>query len=157
MVAGWHPGPVDDTGGETLASWRVPRSVPALKLAGAVGLVAIGLLLAEGDPVRPGLAVLVATGLLIWALRDVITPVRLAVDPGGVWVASGYAGRRRLTWDQVERIRVDTRPRLGLRTATLEIDAGESLHLLGRQDLGASPEEVVEMLDAARRRATGPA
>ncbi|SCE87952.1 PH domain-containing protein [Micromonospora coriariae] len=130
--------------------WRVPVGVPLAKVAGAVVLVALGLLLAEGDPVQLTLIGLVAAGLVGWALRDLLAPVRLALDPAGVIVAQGFAGRRLLPWAMVERITVDRRPRLGLTTELLEIDAGESLHLFGRYDLGAAPDEVAETLRAAR-------
>ncbi|MFF0152608.1 PH domain-containing protein [Micromonospora sp. NPDC005203] len=131
--------------------WRVPASLPAAKLAGAVLLVALGLLFADGDPVRLVLAVLAAAVLAAWALRDLIAPVRLAVDPAGVTVIRGFAGRRLLPWPSIEAITVDRRPRLGLTSEVLEIDAGESLHLFGRYDLGAAPEEVAAALRAARR------
>ncbi|MEH1016812.1 PH domain-containing protein [Micromonospora sp. CPCC 206060] len=133
-------------------TWRVPIGLPVLKLAGGVLLVAAGLLLAAGDPVRPGLAVLVAAGLAGWAVRDLVAPVRLAVDPHGVTVIRGFAGRRRLDWAVVERISVDTRPRRGLRTETLEIDAGDALYLFGRYDLGAEPATVADILWAVRER-----
>ncbi|MEU8295712.1 PH domain-containing protein [Micromonospora sp. NPDC048909] len=130
--------------------WRVPASLPAAKLAGAVLLVALGLLFADGDPVRLALAALVAAGLAGWAVRDLVAPIRLAVDGSGLTVAHGFAGHRRLPWPAVEAITVDRRPRLGLTTEVLEIDAGESLHLFGRYDLGTSPEEVAATLRAAR-------
>ncbi|GAA2717884.1 hypothetical protein GCM10010429_41770 [Micromonospora olivasterospora] len=130
--------------------WRVPRALPALKLAGAAALVALGLLFAEGDQVRLVLAGLAAAALAGWALRDLLAPVRLAVDPAGITVVSGFAGRRRLDWGSVEAITVDRRPRLGLTTEVLEIDTGDSLHLFGRYDLDAPPGEVAEALRAAR-------
>jgi Bacterial PH domain len=123
-------------------SWRVPWKVPAAKLAAAAALLAVGLLFAEGDAVRLVLAVLVAAALAVWAARDLLAPVRLAADATGVTVVAGFAGRRHLAWSQIERVRVDTRPRLGIRTETLEIDAGESLHLFNEYDLGAPPAEV---------------
>ncbi|WKU03332.1 PH domain-containing protein [Micromonospora sp. HUAS LYJ1] len=130
--------------------WRVPPVVPAVKLAGAVGLVALGLLLADGDPVRLTLAVAAAAGLATWAVRDLLAPVRLAVDAVGITVVRGYAGRRHLPWEAVEAVTVDRRTRFGLTGETLEIDAGETLHLLGRSDLGAPPAEVAEAVRAAR-------
>ncbi|MDG4778187.1 PH domain-containing protein [Micromonospora sp. WMMD961] len=131
--------------------WRVPSSLPAAKLAGAVLLVALGLLFADGDPVRLVLAVLAAAALAGWAVRDVIAPVRLAVDPAGLTVIRGFAGRRLLPWSEIEAITVDRRPRLGLTSEVLEIDTGESLHLFGRFDLGTAPEEVATELRATRR------
>ncbi|MEW1585114.1 PH domain-containing protein [Micromonospora vinacea] len=130
--------------------WRVPSSLPAAKLAGAVLLVALGLLFADGDPVRLAVAALAAAGLAGWAVRDLVAPVRLEVDPAGLTVIHGFAGRRLLPWSAVEAIAVDRRPRLGLTSETLEIDAGNSLHLFGRYDLGATPEEVAAVLRAAR-------
>ncbi|MEH1168949.1 PH domain-containing protein [Micromonospora sp. CPCC 205539] len=131
--------------------WRVPPSLPAAKLGGAVLLVALGLLFADGDPVRLMLAVLAAAALAGWALRDLIAPVRLAVDPTGLTVIHGFAGRRLLPWTAVEAITVERRPRLGLTSEILEIDAGESLHLFSRYDLGTPPEEVAATLRAAHR------
>ncbi|MEV5763451.1 PH domain-containing protein [Micromonospora sp. NPDC052213] len=132
--------------------WRVPATLPALKLAGAVALLALALLLDEGDPVQLGLAVVAAAALAGWAARDLVAPVRLAVDPEGVTVVQGFAGRRRLPWSAVERVTVDRRARLGLTSEVLEIDAGESLHLFGRLDLGAEPADVAEALHEARPR-----
>ncbi|MEU8332321.1 PH domain-containing protein [Micromonospora sp. NPDC048839] len=131
--------------------WRVPASLPAAKLAGGVLLVALGLLFADGDPVRLVLAVLAAAALAVWAVRDLIAPVRLTVDQAGLTVIRGFAGRRLLPWAAIEAIAVDRRPRLGLTSEVLEIDAGESLHLFGRYDLGATPEEVAAALRVARR------
>ncbi|MCI4063259.1 PH domain-containing protein [Micromonospora sp. R77] len=130
--------------------WRVPRVLPVAKLIGAALLVALGLLLADGDPVRPVVAGVVAALLAGWAARDLVAPVRLAVDPGGITVAHGFAGRRRLPWSQVEAITVARRSHRGLTSETLEIDAGESLHLFGRYDLDAPLDEVAGTLHAAR-------
>ncbi|MGV9210309.1 PH domain-containing protein [Micromonospora sp. RB23] len=130
--------------------WRVPTNLPAAKLAGAVLLVALGLLFADGDPVRLVVAAVAAAALAVWAVRDLVAPVRLAVDPAGLTVIHGFAGRRLLPWSAVEAISVDRRQRLGLTGEILEIDAGDSLHLFGRYDLGATPEEVAGALRAAR-------
>ncbi|SBT49418.1 PH domain-containing protein [Micromonospora auratinigra] len=130
--------------------WRVPTVLPVVKLAGALVLAAAGLLFADGDRVQLVLAGLAAAALAGWALRDLVAPVRLAVDPEGITVRRGFAGRQRLPWPVVEAIRVDRRTRRGLTAETLEVDAGDSLHLFGRYDLGAPPEEVAEALLAAR-------
>lgn len=139
-MAGPSPGPL---------RWRVPPTLPALKLVAAAVIVALGLAFG-GDPVRVGLALAATLGLAGWALRDLIVPVRVAADAAGVTVISGYAGRRALPWQRIERIQVDTRPRLGLRTETLEIDAGETLYLFGASDLGARPAEVAARLETLR-------
>lgn len=139
-----------DTTSSRSRQWRGSAALPAIKAGGAGVLVALGLLLADGDPVRLVLAVVVAAALLVWAARDVLAPVRLAADPEGLTVVSGFAGRRRLPWSQVADIRVDRRARLGLSSAALEVDTGESLHLFGRFDLNADPVDVAEDLRAAR-------
>jgi hypothetical protein len=131
-------------------SWRVPGKVPVAKIIAAVAVAATGLLLADGDPIRLGLAGLTATGLTGWALRDLLVPVRLTAGPAGLTVVTGFAGRRQLGWAQIEAITVDRRGHRGLRTELLEIDAGDSLHLFSRNDLGADPEDVATMLRALR-------
>ncbi|MEU4366948.1 PH domain-containing protein [Micromonospora chersina] len=130
--------------------WRVPQVLPAVKALGALALVALGLLFAGEDRVQLVLAGLAAAGLLVWALRDLVAPVRLAADPEGITVVQGFARRRRLPWAAVESIRVERRSRRGITAETLEIDAGESLHLFGRYDLDAPPEEVAAALETAR-------
>ncbi|WFE51131.1 PH domain-containing protein [Micromonospora sp. WMMD1155] len=130
--------------------WRVPSSLPAAKLAGAVLLIALGLLFADGDAVRLVLSILTAAVLAGWAVRDLIAPVRLAVDPTGLSVIHGFAGHRLLPWTAVEAITVDRRPRFGLTSEVLEIDTGDSLHLFGRFDLGTTPEDVAAELRAVR-------
>jgi hypothetical protein len=148
--------------------WRIRPVVPVAKLLGAVAIVALVLAFGRDDPVQWFLAAAVALGLAGWALRDVIAPVRLAADPDGVTVIVGFAGRRRLAWSDIERVRIDRRDRLGLRTGLatgawsfgrrgesrkaglLEIDAGDYLYLFGRYDLGAEPEEVLASLRALR-------
>lgn len=124
--------------------------LPVAKLVGALVLVGLGLLFADGDRVQLVLAGLAAAALVGWGLRDLVAPVRLAADPEGITVIQGFAGRRRLPWAAVEAITVDRRTRRGLTSETLEIDAGESLHLFGRYDLDAAPEEVAQVLRAAR-------
>ncbi|TDC77580.1 PH domain-containing protein [Micromonospora sp. KC606] len=130
--------------------WRVPPALPAVKLVGAVALAALGLFLSGGDRVALVLSLVTAAGLAGWASRDLLAPVRLAADAGGVTVIQGFAGRRRLPWAAVETIGVTRRSRFGLAAETLEIDAGKSLHLFGRYDLDAPPDEVAETLRAAR-------
>jgi hypothetical protein len=124
----------------------VPPKIPIVKLTAAVGVLAVGLLFDDGDVVRLVLAAVVAAGLAGWAARDLITPVRVAADPEGVTVVTGLAGRRRLAWSQIEGVRVDTRPRLGMRSETLEIDAGDQILVFSESDLGTPPSEVAATL-----------
>ncbi|GIJ22024.1 PH domain-containing protein [Micromonospora lutea] len=135
---------------DTIAQqWRVPPALPALKLATAATVLALGILLAEGDQLRPVLGGLAAAVLTGWGLRDLVTPVRLAVDETGITVPAGLLSRRHLPWPAVETIQVQRSGR-ALAGPMLEIDAGESLHLFSRLDLGADPAEVAEALRIAR-------
>ena len=100
------------------------------------------------DP--PG-RVLLGTVALLLAVCGVFTLVarpRLAADHEGIAVR-GLTGTRRWTWAEVNVRLVHTR-RLGRQTATLEVDAENAeppaLVVLGRFDLGADPEDVVDAL-----------
>jgi hypothetical protein len=134
--------------------WRVSPALPGLKLAGAAAIALAGVLFA-GDAARWVVAGVAVLALAAWAARDVIAPVRIAADAAGVTVISGYAGRRLLPWHGIEGIRVDSRARLGVRTETLEIDAGETLHLFSAYELNAPPTEVAAHLLALRAAARG--
>jgi hypothetical protein len=125
--------------------WRVSPVVAGLKLAVAAVMGLLGLAFGD-DAFRLGLAAAAAVGLAAWAARDLVAPVRLAADAAGVTVISGYAGTRALPWERIDRIRLDVRPRLGLRSELLEIDAGETLYLFSAHDLGAPPDEVAARL-----------
>ncbi|MBY8873706.1 PH domain-containing protein [Micromonospora sp. PLK6-60] len=148
--AGWHAGAVTDQSSE-VRQWRVPAVLPVAKLAGAVLVIGLGLLFAGGDRVQLVLAVTAGVVLAGWGVRDLVAPVRVAVDPEGITLIRGFAGRQRLPWTAVEAITVDRRSRAGLATEILEIDTGESLHLFGRYDLDAAPTDVAAALRAARR------
>jgi hypothetical protein len=139
------PAPVD------FLSYRVDRRLLAVKVAGAVIFLLVALVFHDD---RPTLAFtgLAAAVLVVYALRDVIAPVRLAADGEGITVVSGYAGHHRLAWSEVERVRLDQRRRLGTRSNLLEIDAGERLYLLSSYDLDAHPQDVAEALDRLRPR-----
>jgi PH (Pleckstrin Homology) domain-containing protein len=130
--------------------WRIKPVLPVTKLLGAVAVAVLVLAFGRRDPVQWFLVAAVAAGLTIWALRDLVAPVRLAADPDGVTVVVGYARRRRLSWSEIETVRLDRRDRLGVRTQMLELDAEDSLHLFSMHDLGAQPDEVLVALLALR-------
>jgi len=132
-----------------VARWRVPREIVVLKIAGAAAFGLLALAFA-GQPPRMWVALAAAAALGLFAVRDLIAPVRLAADAEGVTVVHGYAGRRRLAWAEIERIRIDERRRLGLRTALLEIDTGGPLYLFSSAELGARCEDVAERLRSLR-------
>lgn len=127
--------------------WRVPRRVPVgkLVLAGIVGAVAA---LAGTGPWQFGAAAVVAAGLVGWAARDLLAPVRLAAGPDGLTALTGFARRQRLAWSQVERVRVDARRRSRL----LEVDTGQRLYLYSRYDLDGDLDEVAGTLERLRTR-----
>jgi hypothetical protein len=89
-----------------------------------------------------------AVGVAIYAVRDLVARDRLVVDHDGITTVRGYAGHRRLTWQEIEQLRIDERLRLGIRTQLLEIDAGEEIYLLSRYDLGAEPREAYDLVQA---------
>jgi len=124
--------------------FRVDGRLTAVRAAGALIFVLIAVFQDGPAPrVFAGLAALVLGG---YAVRDWLAPVRLAADAEGVTVVTGFAGRRRLAWDEIERVRVDERRRLGTRSELLEIDAGESLYLFSPYDLGTSCWEAARTL-----------
>ena len=130
--------------------WRIKPVLPVTKGMGAVAVIVLAVAFAGRDPVRWALAFVVALALAIWLVRDLIAPVRLAADAAGVTVLTGFARRRHLPWDQIERVRVDVSSRRGLRSEMLELDAGESISLFSAHELGALPEEVATALGDLR-------
>jgi Bacterial PH domain len=117
-------------------------------LAWVLAVVAGGWAALTDDP--PGRVLLGAVALLL-ALGGLFATVarpRLAADHEGISVKS-LGGTRRWTWAEVNVRLVRTR-RLGRETATLEVDAENAdppaLVVLGRFDLGADPEDVVDEL-----------
>jgi hypothetical protein len=141
--------PADGAGGTDL-SWRVNSRLTVLKIGGT-GLFLLAAVAFLGDPVGLTVALLAAAALAGFALRDVLAPVRLAADPAGVTVVTGFNGRRHLPWDKIERVRVDERTRLGVRSQLLEIDTGDTLHLFSGYELSASCEDVARQLESLRR------
>jgi hypothetical protein len=117
-------------------------------LAWVLAVAAGGWAAFADDP--PGRVLLGAVAVLL-AVAGVFTTVarpRLAADHEGIAVR-GLTGTRRWTWAEVNVRLVRTR-RLGRDSATLEVDAENAeppaLVVLGRFDLGADPEDVVDEL-----------
>jgi hypothetical protein len=129
-------------------SFRVPTRVVVAKFGVAAVLALVSLVLAAGVPRAVGL--IAAAAVAAYALRDVLARERLRADTEGVVAVRGYAERRHLSWPEVERVRVDSRLRLGARTELLELDAGEEIYLFSRYDIGVDPDEAFEALVAIR-------
>ena len=131
------------------ASFAVPAHVIVLKFGFAAVLGVFGLLAANRPQVMVALTAAVAVA--IYAARDLVARVRLRADRDGVVAVSGYAGRRRLAWSEIERVRVDARSRLGASSQLLEIDADPEIFVFSRYDLGVDPAEAAEALEAVRQ------
>jgi Bacterial PH domain len=122
-------------------------------LAAAGGGIAL-VLAAFSDPAGRVLLGVAGLGLLVLAATDLLVRPRLSVDPHGLRLRT-LSVRRNLPWDRIERVVVDERRRLGLTARALEVDAGETLVVLGRRSLGADPRDVAGAV--ARIRYTAPA
>lgn len=130
--------------------WRIRPLGTVLKGIGAVLFLAAGVWAAAD---RVALAVGVAGFVVLAALavRDLVAGVPLAADATGVRVRTGFAGHRHIPWDEVERVRVDRRSRLGVRTEAVEIDCDTELYLFSANQLGGTPcADVVRRLAALR-------
>jgi hypothetical protein len=132
-----------------VAAWHVDTRLTGVKIAGAL-IFAIMALVLHGDRIGLPLAALACAVLLVYAARDLLAPVRLAADAEGITVVTGVRRRKRLRWDQIDRVRVDRRRRLGTVSELLEIDAGDTLHLFSSYDLGTSVREARQTLVAVR-------
>jgi hypothetical protein len=127
------------------ASWRVDGRLTGLKIGGTA-IFALATFLLWPDRLGTGLSGVAAVGLAVLALRDLIAPVRLAADPSGLTAVAGFIRRERLAWEQIERVRVDRRRRLGTVSELLEIDAGDGLYLFSSYDLGESPPAALDAI-----------
>lgn len=117
-------------------------------VSGALAILAV-LLTVNGDPAARLLYGAAAGGFLALVAADLLLRPRLRADATGLELRT-LAARRRLPWSAVERVRVDERARYGLTARTLEIDAGDTLVVLGRRSLGADPRDVAAALARIR-------
>jgi len=131
-------------------TFAVPTRVIVVKF-GLVALLALLGLLASNRP-QVVVSLTAAVAMAIYAARDLLVRERLRADRDGVVAVSGYAGRRRLAWSDIERVRVDARSRLGASSELLEIDADPEIFLFSRHDLGVDPTEAAEALRAVHPR-----
>jgi len=117
-------------------------------MAAGVALVAAGLAV-TADAAGRLLFTLLALWLAGVVAADLGLGPRLRADPGGVEVRT-LSVRRRLPWSAVRTVTVDQRDRYGLTARTLEVDAGDTLVVLGRRSLGADPRDVAAALAEIR-------
>jgi Bacterial PH domain len=117
-------------------------------LTAVVGLVLLAVA-ATADTMGRFLALVAGAGLVAVALTDLVLRPRLRADGRGL-TARTLGGRVTLDWSEVQDVRVDERRGVAVRSTLLEIDAGETLVLLGRRSLGANPRDVAPVLRALR-------
>lgn len=121
-------------------------------LAWALTVAAAGWAALTDDPPGRVLIGAVAVLLALAGLYASVARPRLSADQDGLAVR-GLTGSRRWAWAEVNVRLVRTR-RLGRDTSAVEVDADNAeppaLVVLGRLELGADPEDVVDELLALR-------
>jgi hypothetical protein len=117
--------------------------------AGAGALGAAAAFAVSNDGPSRLFAAVVFCFLFVYVTTDVVFSPRLIVTPAGLTICSPLT-RATLPWVEVADVRVDRRLRLGLRTNTLEIDAGRTLAVLSRRALGAEPEAAADLINSFR-------
>jgi hypothetical protein len=129
------------------ARFAPDRRLTAAAAAGAIVAVVVALLAGR----HPGgvLALVAAVVLGAYAVGDLVFSPRLVADAQGVRLRTPST-RARLAWAEIEHVRADSRLRLGLRSTTLEVDAGAVLVVLSRRALGADPEQAAALINAFR-------
>lgn len=118
-------------------------------LFGAGAVLALALTVLAPDPpsrVIFGLATIMTAA---YAIGDLVYAPRLAADTHGLRIRTPGT-RADLAWDEITDVRADSRLRLGLRSTTLEVDAGAVLVVFSRRALGADPEQVAAELSSVR-------
>lgn len=133
------------TGNPTALSFSPDRRI-TLAAGAAALLVAVAAAVSSDAAGRLLLAGVVLV-LLAYALTDLIFAPRVTATSEGLVLNSPFA-RGPVPWSAVESIHADTRLRLGLRSTTLEIDAGATIAVFTRRALGTAPEQAAALLDA---------
>ncbi len=123
------------------------RRYTALATGGGLGAIAAAVL--TDDPAGRLLFIVAALLLAAYVGADLVFSPRLVASSSGI-VINAPLTRARLAWDQVDAVRAETRFRRGLRSTTLEIDAGEVLAVFSRRALGAEPVEAADLIEAFR-------
>ena len=118
-------------------------------LAAGGFLVAVGLAFVAGEAPGRLLAAVAALVLGAYVVADLLFSPRLLATTDGIVINSPLL-RTRLAWGEVEHVRADVRLRMGLRSTTLEIDAGATLAVLSRRAIGADPEQAARLIEAFR-------
>jgi Bacterial PH domain len=120
-------------------------------LSGVLALVALVAAVLTSDSAGRLLLSGAALVLLAYTITDLIYWPRLTVTADGLLLRTP-ATRGLIPWPEVAAVHADSRQRAGLRTVTLEIDAGERLVVFSRRALGADPAEVASLISACQAR-----
>jgi hypothetical protein len=120
-------------------------------LAGAGTVAALIALLLTTDVAGRVLAGTAAAVLGGYLAADLLFRPRLRVDAEQIVINSPLVRARR-PWPSIEAVRADTQDRFGLRSTTLEIDAGATLAVFSRRAIGTDPEAAAELIRAFRPR-----
>jgi hypothetical protein len=137
--------PVVPTAPLDSAQWRVDRTMLVLKIIGLVAFAVIPQAFQLNLASR-WFGGVVAVALALYAIRDVVAPVRLAADHDGVRLVVGFAGHRDIPWSEIIGLKLDPRRRSGF----LEIETAATLHLFSRYDLSMAPADALDMLTRIR-------
>ncbi|MDT4946046.1 MAG: hypothetical protein QOH14_2779 [Pseudonocardiales bacterium] len=126
------------------------RFGPDRRLTAVTGVLAfVAAAAAVLSPDGPGRVLFggAAALLLAYAVTDLLFWPRLTASADGLVIRTPQV-RARIDWSDVESVRAEGRNRLGLRSVTLEVDAGDTLAVFSRRALGADPEAVAGLIAA---------
>ncbi len=115
-------------------------------VTGGLSVVAVFVALST-DPAGQVLLAGAALVLLSYTVTDLVFWPRLTVTGEGLSIKAPLT-RTQLSWSDIDAVHADARQRLGLRSVTLEIDAGEQLVVFSRRALGADPETAASVIRA---------
>lgn len=130
----------------------VVRFVPDRRYTGLAGVGAGAAALAcvfTSDPPGRLLFALAALLLISYVVTDLVFSPRLTATRELLIIRSPLL-RAQLPWSAVEDVRADVRTRYGLRSSTLEVDAGETFAVFSRRALGVEPEQAADLVRAFR-------
>jgi hypothetical protein len=144
------PAPAPDAAAQhPEARFHPDRRYTALAACGVLGaLIAVAFTPDAAGRLLAGAAAFV---LAVYVVSDLVFSPRVVATPEGVVINSPFT-RARLSWPDIEDVRADSRLRLGLRSTTLEIDAGSTLVAFSRRAIGTDPLLAAEVIQAFRPR-----
>ena len=128
----------------------VLRFVPDRRYTGLAAAGAVAAVLAAAfSPDPPGRLLFAIAALVLagYVLTDLVFSPRLTASRDGLTIRSPLL-RAELPWSAVADVRADVRTRYGLRSSTLEVDAGETLAVFSRRALGVEPEQAADLVRA---------